>query len=504
MHMSVALLIAVFAPIVAAVGSLLLPARNAAHFHRLAAAATLVSLVSILMLFVGCAAGGNGLVCRVRADWIPEIGASFDLGLDGISLPLLLLAGLVNMAGVMAGGRQRERQKEYYALYLLLASGVMLAIASLDLLLFYVALEIDVLCSYLLIACWGDFKDARTVSTAKSAAMMLTLFLAAGALLVTLGVWWLYQAGGRTFDLLAMQERLTAQPLALAVQSRIFLLLLAGFGILLSVWPMHVWAPAGYAAAPTGISMLSAGVLKILGAYGLIRVAAPLLPDGARAWSGLMAGLAAMNILYCGWITMRQTDWKFLLAYSSISHMGYVLLGIAANSPLGTVGAVTIMFAHGLSSAAAFALIGQVETATGSRAVASMSGLARSLAFTGPAMLLTAFAICGLPGFASFWGEILVFVGAWQQGSLPLRLAAIAAVWGLVMTATYILGAIRTSFFGPVRPEAAPCKEQSTPGFRLACALLLAASMIVGFAPRIVTDQALRSEHMPHAGGQAR
>lgn len=504
MNMNLYLLVAVFTPAVAALCSLFVPARNAAQFHRLAAAATLVSLASILALVAGSAAGGDGFACRVHAGWIPEIGASFDLGLDGLSLPLLLLAGLVNMAGVLAGGRQRERQKEYYALYLLLASGAMLAIASLDLLLFYVALEVDVLCSYLLIACWGDFKDAATGGTAKSAAMMLTLFLAAGALLVTLGVWWLYQAGGHTFSLLVLKERLAAHPPPLAAQSRIFLLLLAGFGILLSVWPMHVWAPAGYAAAPTGISMLGAGVLKILGAYGLIRFASPLLPDGARAWSGLMAGLAAMNILYCGWVTMRQTDWKFLLAYSSISHMGYVLLGIAANSPLGTAGAVTIMFAHGLSSAVAFALMGEVETATGSRAVSAMSGLARSLSFTGPAMLLAAFAICGLPGFASFWGEILVFMGAWQQGSLPLRLATVAAAWGLVMTATYMLGAIRTSFFGPVRPGAAPCREQSAPGFRLACALLLAASMIVGFAPRIVTDRALHGAPAPHAEGRAR
>ena len=504
MNLGFLLLVAVFAPALTAVASLVLPVRNAACFHRIAAAATLISLAAILVLFFGCAAGAGGLACRVRADWIPEIGAHFDLGVDGLSLPLLLLAGLVNMAGVLAGGRQRERQKEYYALYLLLASGALLAITALDLLLFYIGLEIDVLCSFLLIACWGDFKDAPTLRTTNSAALMLTLFLAAGALLVTLGVWTIYQAGGHTFDLLVLRERLTAQPLALAAQSRIFLLLLAGFGILMSVWPLHVWAPAGYAAAPTGISMLSAGVLKTLGAYGLIRVAVPLLPDGARAWSGLMAGLALVNILYCGWITMRQTDWKFLLAYSSISHMGYVLLGIAAVSPLGSAGAVTILFAHGLSAAVAFALIGQVETATGTRAVAGMSGLARSFAFTGPAMLLTAFAICGLPGFASFWGEILVFVGAWQQGSLPFRLAAVAAVWGLVLTATYMLGAIRTSFFGPTHPEAGPHAEQSTPAFRLACALLLAASMIVGFAPRILTDQAVHSTLGPNTGGHTR
>lgn len=481
-------LIALFAPAIAALVCLLVPAKEAGGCRHLATFATLVSLVAILALFAGFQQhGGTGFVYRLQASWIPEIGASFDVGLDSTSMVLLLLAGLVNFCGVLVGG-PAKREKEYLIFYLLLASGAMLAVTALDLLLFYVALEVDVLCAFLMIACWGDLKDGAQGRTPVKAAITLTLFLAAGAVLVSLGFWALYHLGGHTFSLPAMQAFLAENPLAPDTQHWVFLVLFAGFGVLLSVWPMHIWAPLGYAAAPTSMSMISAGVLKTLGAYGLMRVAIPLLPEGAQAWSGTMATLALVNILYGAWMTLRQTDWKLLIGYSAVSHMGYVLLGLAALNTAGTTGALMLLFAHGLATAAAFALIGAVEARTGTRALAGMSGLARTLPFAGPAMVLTAFAICGLPGFASFWGEIMVMVGAWQHGTLPFRAAVVVAVTGLVLTATYMLAAIRASFFGPVRADADTSPEVASAGFKLACVILIGASMLVGFAPRILTD----------------
>lgn len=490
MNVGLLLAVAIFVPGLAALASLLVPAGRESVFRRLAVLSTSISFAACLGVFAAYSSGAapvdpDGFACGLRAAWLPSIGASFHLGVDGTSVTLLLLAGLVNLAGVLAGGAVAARPKEYYALYQLLATGALLAIGSLDLLLFYVALEADVLCSFVLIAGWGKLPAGGRSLT--FAAMLLTLALAAGALLAMVGFWLLAHAGGSTFDLPALLAHMTANPLPVSVQRPLFLLLFAGFGILLSIWPLHVWAPLGYAAAPTGVSMISVGVLKSLAAYGLLRIAIPLLPDGAASASGLMAGLAAANVLYGGWIAMRQTDWKLLLAYSSISHMGYVLMGLAAGNGAGRTGAVVILFAHGLSAAAGFALVGDVESRTGTRSVASLSGLARSLPFTGPAMVVAVLAICGLPGFAGFWGEILALAGAWQEGSMPFRVAATSGAIGLILTATYMLAALRTSFFGPARVDAEPAPATSC-GFRLACVLLLAASMIVGFAPRLVTD----------------
>ena len=249
--------------------------------------------------------------------------------------------------------------------------------------------------------------------------MKLTLYLTAGAVLALIGVLMIYFVGG-TMDIEKLQHNIW---LASNVQRRVFPCLLFGFGFLASMWPFHTWSPLGYAAAPTAASMMHAGVLKKLGAYGIIRLALPLLPEGARQWANLLAILACFNILYAGWSAMMQKDWKFVIGYSSVSHMGYVLLGIATLNVIGVSGAVLLMFAHGLMAALTFSLIGLFYHQTHNRYVPELSGLARKIPFIGTCMVMAVMASSGLPGFANFASEMLVFFGAWQQGSTVFHVA---------------------------------------------------------------------------------
>jgi NADH-quinone oxidoreductase subunit M len=234
--------------------------------------------------------------------------------------------------------------------------------------------------------------------------------------------------------------------------------------------------------------MMHAGVLKKLGAYGIIRIALPLLPQGARYWANLLVILACFNILYAGWSAMMQRDWKFVIGYSSVSHMGYVLLGIATLNIVGVSGAVLLMFAHGLMAALTFSLIGFFYHQTHNRYVPELSGLARKIPFIGTCMVMAVMASSGLPGFANFPSEVMVFIGAWHRGTTIFQIATICAVWGIVVTATYLLRAVRASFFGPFDEKWSMLKDATTLWRKFPYALLLAALLVVGFYPRILTD----------------
>ena len=315
--------------------------------------------------------------------------------------------------------------------------------------------------------------------------MKLTLYLTAGAALALIGLLTMYYAGGRTMDMPTLTQNLRVDA---KTQKWIFPTLMFGFGFLASLWPFHTWSPLGYAAAPTAASMMHAGVLKKLGAYGIIRIALPLLPEGARYWANLLAILACFNILYAGWSALMQRDWKFIIGYSSVSHMGYVLLGIATLNVVGVSGAVLLMFAHGLMAALTFSLIGFFYHQTHNRYVPELSGLARKIPFIGTCMVMAVMASSGLPGFANFPSEIMVFIGAWHRGTVVFRVATICAVWGIVVTATYLLRAVRTSFFGPFDEKWSMLKDATTLWRKLPYALLLAALLAVGFYPRSLTD----------------
>ena len=338
---------------------------------------------------------------------------------------------------------------------------------------------------YLLIGMYGSLPPGKHGRTKEYATMKLTLYLTAGAVLALIGLLTMYYAGGRTMDIGELQRNLKLLP---ETQKWVFGCLLFGFGFLASLFPFHTWSPLGYAAAPTAASMMHAGVLKKLGAYGIIRLALPMMPEGARYWAELLAVLACFNILYAGWTALTQKDWKFVIGYSSVSHMGYVMLGIATLNVIGVSGAVLLMFAHGVMAALTFSLIGFFYHQTHNRNVPDLSGLARKIPFIGVCMVMAVMASSGLPGFANFVSEVMVFIGAWSQGSLVFRVATICAVWGIVVTATYLLWAVRTSFFGPFDEKWNMLKDATDLKTRFPYVMLITVLLVVGFCPRILTD----------------
>ncbi|HEY5909361.1 MAG TPA: proton-conducting transporter membrane subunit, partial [Verrucomicrobiae bacterium] len=251
-------------------------------------------------------------------------------------------------------------------------------------------------------------------------------------------------------------------------------------------WPFHTWAPLGYASAPSPTAMLHAGVLKKFGLYALIRIALPMLPDAARSWMPVVAWLALGNLVYCGWVAMRQRDFNWLVGYSSVAHMGFVFLGIATLGLVGVTGAVLVMVAHGFLAALTFGLNGYIYHQTGTLQIDQLGGLLRRLPFIGAALLMAAFAGCGLPGFVNFAGEITVFFGAWKVFPVVTALAC----WGaLIVGAIYMLRAVRLILQGPL-PEKW-CKVEDAPHLwrKAPFLLLLAALLLFGFLPRLLTDK---------------
>jgi NADH-quinone oxidoreductase subunit M len=255
---------------------------------------------------------------------------------------------------------------------------------------------------------------------------------------------------------------------------------------LVSLWPFHTWAPLGYGSAPTPTAMLHAGVIKKFGLYGLIRIGLPLLPQAAQSWSQTLAWLALGNLLYAGWVAMRQRDFNWLVGYSSVAHMGFVFLGIATLNLIGITGAVVVMVAHGFLAALTFGLTGYVYNQTGTLDLDELGGLLRRLPFVGGALMMAAFAACGLPGFANFTGEITVLFGAWKT----FRLITVLAAWGaLVVGGVYMLRAIREMLHGPLPDKWADLKDASHFWRRMPFALLLAALLVFGFFPRLLADK---------------
>lgn len=302
-------------------------------------------------------------------------------------------------------------------------------------------------------------------------------------MLALVGLIALYFATGLgTFDLIAIQQHLANHPLPIAMQNWIFLFIVVGFGVTLTLWPFYTWAPVGYASAPTSVSMLHAGVLKKLGAYAIIRFAIQLMPDAAHTWMPVVAVLAVLNILYCGLIALTQRDIKYILAYSSCSHIGYILLGLACLNFIGLNGVVFLMFAHGIMAALAFALTGFMADQTGARNLDELGGLAKRMPFVATCFSMAALASAGVPGFANFVAEILVLLGSWDQ----YRWQAVLAVLGIVITAVYMLKMIRLGFQGPLNPRWANLTDAQTLGQKFPYLLLLAALIAVGCFPSLI------------------
>lgn len=409
------------------------------------------------------------------------IGIGLTLGLNGISLPLFVLAGIVGFAaGLYAIQSGAERLKIYLMLLLVMQAGLMGVFASIDVFFFYFFHELALIPTFIMVGIWGG-RDRSY------AAMKLTIYLTLGAMLSLVGLIALYvKSGANSFDLITLREIIAARPLAETAQNNIFALLMFGFGILVSLWPLHTWAPLGYGAAPSSAAMLHAGVLKKFGLYGLIQIALPLLPLGVAHWGHTLAVLAGVgNVLIIGFITMAQRDLKQVIGYSSVMHMGYAFLGVACYSVLGAGGVVLLMVAHGLSVALLFLLATSIYHRTHTFELTEMGGLAQRAPVLAAFFVAGTFASIGLPGFANFWGELTIFVALWQFS----HAFTVIAVAGVVISAVYGLRAAARVFFGPPTEAFAKVSVQHPPTDlnwreKLPALILLAALLFIGFWPK--------------------
>ena len=454
----------------------LVPADKTSLIRRISNVTVLVPFILSVWVYAAYNHTAGGFQFVQNIPWVAPLGISYHLGVDGINSLMLLLLGAVSFAAVLISVSIKERVKEYYVLLLITIIGTYGAFLSLDIFFFYFFHEVAAVPVFLMIAIWGSERR-------QFAAMKLTLYLAAGAAIALIGLLALYLATGLgTFDLVQIQQQLASHPLPIAVQNGIFPLIVVGFGITLTLWPFYTWAPMGYAEAPTAISMLHAGVLKKMGAYAIIRFALQLMPQAAHAWMPIIAGLAIVNIIYCGLVALHQRDLKYILGYSSCSHMGYILLGLACFNTIGLNGVVYLMFAHGIMVALAFALTGFVVDQTKTRNLDELGGLLKCMPFIGTCFMMAAFASAGVPGFANFIAEILVLLGSWDQ----YRWLTVWAVFGLVITAIYWLKALRLGFQGPLNPRFARLVDTQTLSAKFPYVMLLALLILVGCLPSII------------------
>ena len=472
-------LFVIFFPIIAAILIMVgAPAR------KTALAASALTFAAALFLFVSFDQGQRNFQHVTSFVLSPDWRLSFTTGIDGLSLIMVLLATIVTVAAVWFAGAIERYENAFYACLLFISGGAIGAFASIDLFFFYAFHELALIPTFLLIGIWGSGNRA-------AAAWKITIYLAIGSFILLLGLILLYQsvpAASRSFDIRALQTAASAGQITADAQRHIYLLLLIGFGILVSLFPFHTWAPEAYASAPAPAAMLHAGVLKKFGLYGLLRLAVPLLPEGARHWTNLLVILLLGNIIYVGLVTIAQKRLDWMLGYSSVMHMGYIFLGIASAGILGVTGAAVLMFAHGLSIALLFALAGELRQRTGTLVFDELGGLAKVMPFAGLAFGFGAFAAVGLPGLANFAGEIMIFFGAFKNGWVMdsfhiFQIATVLALWGVVISTVYMLRAYRKMFMGTVSERWKQLLDLRL-ALRVPVALLVGALLCYGFFPQ--------------------
>ncbi|MDH5490861.1 MAG: NADH-quinone oxidoreductase subunit M [Myxococcales bacterium] len=499
------LAILVGAPFVAALLLVLMPSRWRLMTRLVSLAGALVSLALSVRVALAYDLRAGGFQLEESYPVVPSLGIELTLALDGWGVSLLLLTGLIIVAGVLATWTLRERDQEFYILLLVLVAGVFGVFVCQDLFLFFLFYEIAVLPMYILIGIWGSpgKVEARgpfrfvwkilDVGGREYAAMKLTLMLLVGSALILVVMLTLYfEAGGESFDL----GYLEGHGFTRQVQLWAFPLCWLGFGSLAGVFPFHTWSPDGHAAAPTAVSMLHAGVLMKLGAFGVIRVGMVLMPEGAAAWAPIVGAVAVVNIVYGALAAMGQKDLKYIVAYSSVSHMGVVMLGAATLTIDGWNGAIYQMFAHGMMTGLFFALVGLVYERAHTRQLPEMGGFAKRTPGLAVFFTLACLSSLGLPGTAGFIAELLVFLGAWQSAH---SWWAIPGILGAFVTAVYVLRASKTIFWGPGPAPEHETIEDARGVEWLALWILGAAILLFGLWPSLVLDfiDVATSEKLP-------
>jgi NADH-quinone oxidoreductase subunit M len=425
---------------------------------------------------------GPGYRNLVNVPWIPALGARYHLAADGISMALLVLTGLAATAGVLFSWNIRERTGEFFALFLTLVAGVYGVFLSANALLLFVFYEIAIVPKYFLIANWGSTNRGY-------AAMKLALYSFAGSSMVLAGLLWAYVAGGsHSFGFPELAH--AAATLSRHQQIAVFALVFFGFATLAGIFPLHTWAPTGHVAAPTAASMLLAGVVMKLGAYGCLRVAMPLSPVGFAYWQAPIAWLAVVGIVYAGLVALMQEDLKYVIGYSSVSHMGFVLLGLAAANVQAVGGAVLQMFSHGVIAGLLFAVVGRmVYDRTHTRMLSELRAmpLYRLLPFAAATFVVAGVASMGLPGFSGFPAELTILIGTWKANP---AWAAVAAL-GVLVAAAFTLRAIQLGFFGTTEKATdtgAPHLEPISLPEKAGALLLIGATVLIGLKPGLLLD----------------
>jgi NADH-quinone oxidoreductase subunit M len=417
------------------------------------------------------------MLFQQQYNWFPSWNISLHFGVDGIAVAMILLTAFVVVAGVLISWNVEKMTKEFYFLLLLLSFGAYGFFISLDLFILFFFLEIAVIPKYLLIGIWGSGKKEYSANK-------LALLLMFGSALVLVGLLGMYFGGsGKTFDLL----QLAATNIPVQTQLICFPLLFVGFGVFTALFPFHTWVPDGHSSAPTAGSMFLAGISMKLGGYGCLRVAAYIMPDGAKEYANIIIILSSIAILYGAFATMMQKDLKYINAYSSVSHCGFVLLGIGMLTKTAITGSVMQMVSHGLMTALFFAVIGMIYERTHTRQINEMGGLLKIMPFIATVLFIVGLCSLGLPGLSGFVAEMTIFVGAWENADTFHRIATIAACLSIVVTAVYILRAVGQTAMGPVKESYAHLTD-ATWNEKLAAAILIIGILAIGIAPFWLND----------------
>jgi NADH-quinone oxidoreductase subunit M len=433
----------VFTPIVAGMLILLFPAERKNEVRVTALAAATFALLLSIWVYFTYDSSAAGYQFQESYNWLPALGIGYHVGVDGMSTPLVLLTGVVMFTGVLISWGIEDRPREFFAFLFILASGVFGVFAALDLFQLFFFYEIAVFPMYLLIAIWGWIK------TREYAAMKLTLYLFIGSVVSLVGAlamyWVAYQnTGVLSFDMLQLEQAGFSEQFQIVWFLPVFL----GFAVLGGIWPFHNWSPDGHVAAPTAVSMFHAGVLMKLGAFAALRVGIMLLPMGAQYWSWLIMAFAAIAVVYGAFIAFMQDDMKYMIGFSSVSHMGLVMLGLSTLNKTGLTGAGVQMFSHGVMTALFFAVTGMIYDRAHTRQISELGGMAKIMPFAAIGFIIGGLVSMGMPGFSGFVAEFPIFMGVWE---IQPWVAIVASI-SIVITAAYIMRNIRDVFFRPM-PE---------------------------------------------------
>ncbi len=414
--------------------------------------------------------------------WFEHFNIHYTVGVDGISVAMVVLASIVVLAGVFISWKMDDLPKEFFISLIVLATGVFGFFISIDLFTMFVFYEIAVIPMYLLIGIWGS-------GPKEYSAMKLTLMLMGASALLLVGVLGIYfnsnaDGGALTFNILEIAK----VNIPIEAQKLFFPITFIGFAVLGALFPFHTWSPDGHASAPTAVSMLHAGVLMKLGGYGVFRVAMYLLPLGAVTWSNFFIVLSVIGVFYGALAAVKQTDLKYINAYSSVSHLGMVLFALLMLNKTAWNGAILQSLSHGFMTALFFALIGMIYGRTHTRDVTKMSGLLKVIPFISVMYVIAGLASLGLPGFSGFMAEMQIFVGAFQHPDMFHRVATIITVSAIVVTAVYILRVVGLMLMGPVKNDEFSDLPKATWYERVGVILLLIPITLMGVVPIWISD----------------